>query len=1279
VACLAVACLAVALRAPAAPAASPAWAPLAASGPTNLPPVQSEISRLSVDAGEGDFTLTARTFAASGVIASLAAHTTVIVPTPKAGFAAGQTVIGEYFQPGTTILGPLGSSAFIISKPTTNTTTKTGVAITATSAEDTTAPLPFDALPSALEEALNGLTTIGGEGATVSLSGGPGDRGASAPYFIAFGGAAADANLPAPGQPLLEADGAGLSGGLNTGARLSTVLDGGPGVGEIAVYAQNIGGAPSAGAVSVTLTLPDGVKTTATPPKGEGWTCGEGAGRSEVACASEEVAQPGYTLRPFHVDVSAEAGTAESGVAHVEVESPGAMPGAYDMPLLVTAIPAPPGLQAWSAATYDEAGLIDTRAGAHPFSASTGMLVNTVRGASGRVVPAGEFRDILVDTPPGFVGNPTAPAQCPEADKQIECDPASIVATADIPTGAFGKPGSKSTVVNLQAPYGYPAKFRFPAGGVSGSKTIVVNVVAALRSDEDYGLRVGTYDAPQILPVFGAFFTIWGTPAAPGHDGQRCQTQEAPSIPGLENCATAEELREAGGTEAPFLSNPVDCAEEALRPPEALLNVNLWQDPTLLFTNHVPLQPVKGCEALDFEGDLALRSSESAADSPASFTTSLTTPTTGLLDPARRIDPPIEKAVVQLPEGVSLNPAGADGLAACSEAQIGYKGGGFGLPNPMRFDMAPQGCPDASKIGSGELHTPLVNEPLRGDLYLAAQGEGNPFGSTFAVYLVIEDPRHGIFIKLPGEVQADPADGQISVTFEHLPPYPFERLDLTLKGGDRSALASPQTCGEYTTKTTFTPWSAPGSGPPTVSESRLTIDSGPGGAPCAGTASALPFGLGFDAGTTDPLAGAHSTFLMRLTRPDGAQSLDRFQLRAPKGFSATLRGVPYCPEAALAHAASNEGGAEQASPSCPAASQVGVTEVGAGAGGPFYVPGKVYLAGPYEGAKLSLAAIVPALAGPFDLGTQVVRAALRIDPASGQVTAVTDPLPRILDGVPLRIRDVRVKIDKPGFALNPTDCSPKQITSRASGSAGAGAVLASRFQVGGCGRLGFRLRLFIRLFGGVHRGDFPRFRAVYAPRPGDANLKDLVLRFPRSEFIEQGHFRTICTRVQYAAGGGLGEQCPRGSIYGYVRAVTPLLEQPLSGPVYLRSSSHDLPDVVLALHGQVDAEASVRIDSVKGGLRASVEGAPDVPLTKVIVNMRGRQKGLFVNSRDICKPHAYRATVTATAHNDRRARRRPALRDSRCPKAAAHRKRHRGHRRRHRGVSHGQRGRAPGR
>ncbi len=322
--------------------------------------------------------------------------------------------------------------------------------------------------------------------------------------------------------------------------------------------------------------------------------------------------------------------------------------------------------------------------------------------------------------------------------------------------------------------------------------------------------------------------------------------------------------------------------------------------------------------------------------------------------------------------------------------------------------------------------------------------------------------------------------------------------------------------------------------------------------------------------------------------------------------------------------------------------------------------GKVYLAGPYKGAPLSLAVITPAVAGPFDLGTVVVRTALHVDPSTTQITAQTDPIPHILQGIPLDVRSISVRLDHSGWGLNPTSCDPFSFDGTLQSVLGGSSSLSNRFQVGDCARLGFKPKLQLSLKGKTKRTAFPALHAVYTPKEGDANLKSLVLRFPRSEFIEQGHFRTICTRVQWAAGAGGGSECPEGSVYGKIKATTPLLDNPLEGSVYLRSSDHNLPDVVFALKGQVDAEVSVRIDSVKGGLRASIEDAPDVPISKVTLDMQGGQKGLFVNSRDICA-HAYKASVALGAQSGKEGRLRPVIR-ARCGGKKNHKHRAKRHR-----------------
>jgi len=393
---------------------------------------------------------------------------------------------------------------------------------------------------------------------------------------------------------------------------------------------------------------------------------------------------------------------------------------------------------------------------------------------------------------------------------------------------------------------------------------------------------------------------------------------------------------------------------------------------------------------------------------------------------------------------------------------------------------------------------------------------------------------------------------------------------------------------------------------------------------------------------------------MFLTRRDGDQDLTKFSATLPPGLVAKLAGLAQCPDAALAAARAKSGRAELAAPSCSDSSRIGGVLAGAGVGQSLtYVPGSLYLAGPYKGAPISVAAIVPAVAGPFDVGAVVTRVALRIDPRTAKVTvdgAASDPIPHILAGIPLKVREIRVMADRPQFSLNPTSCDPAAFDASIwGGGANVFSDLddspvsrSARFQAANCSALGFSPQLFLKLKGGVRRGAHPALTGAYRPRAGQANLSDLVLRLPRSAFLDQAHIRTICTRVQFAQ-----HACPAAAIYGQATAYTPLLDQPLSGPVYLRSSDHELPDFVADLHGLIDVEAVARIDSAGGGIRATFADVPDAPLTKVTVSMQGAKKGLIVNSTDLCQAKS-RADLRLTAHNAKRSASHPPVRAVGC-------------------------------
>jgi hypothetical protein len=469
-------------------------------------------------------------------------------------------------------------------------------------------------------------------------------------------------------------------------------------------------------------------------------------------------------------------------------------------------------------------------------------------------------------------------------------------------------------------------------------------------------------------------------------------------------------------------------------------------------------------------------------------------------------------------------------------------------------------------------------------------------------------------VKLLGTAETDPVTGQVSVVFNDLPQSPLQEFGLHVFGSERGLLATPSHCGTYKVESEFVPWNTALTVRHTTN--LITIDEGPGGTPCP--SGARPLGPDLEAGVADPTAGVHSPFTLILKRRDGEQDLTGVSVTTPRGFAATLAGIPYCPESAIStvEAAGYPGLTERSTPACPAASQIGTAVAGAGAGThPLYTPGRVYLAGPYKGAPLSLLVVVPAVSGPYDLGNVAVRVAVSVNPVTAQVTAVSDPLPQILEGIPLRTRSIRLDLNRQGFALNPTNCDPFSVDATVSGDEGGAARASSHFQAANCAGLAFDPKLNIRLRGSPKRRGHPALRAVLKTKPGEANLSKVTVVMPKNELLDNSHIGTVCTRVQFAA-----DACPADSVYGTATARTPLLERPLTGNVYLRASQHKLPDLVADLRGQFNIEVSARIDSVKGaGLRTRFETVPDAPVSEFVLEMAGGKKGLLVNSGNLCK------------------------------------------------------------
>jgi hypothetical protein len=586
----------------------------------------------------------------------------------------------------------------------------------------------------------------------------------------------------------------------------------------------------------------------------------------------------------------------------------------------------------------------------------------------------------------------------------------------------------------------------------------------------------------------------------------------------------------------------------------------------------------------------------------------------------------LRDAVVKLPPGLTVNPSSAAGLQGCTPEQLGLT-----TPvgtSPIHTTPAPAECPDGAKIGSVEVDTPLLDHPLPGAVYLAQPYE-NPFGSLLAIYIAVYDPISGVVVKLAGHVELGP-EGQLTTTFDENPQLPFEDFKLDFFNGPRAALKTPAVCGGYESTSTLTPWSAPETGPPATPHDSYAVSQEPGGGNCPTSQGARPNSPSFQAGTESPLAGAFSPFVLNLRREDGSQNFESLTVSLPPGMIGKLAGIPYCPDSTLAAAATKSGAEEQRSASCPAASEVGSVDVGAGAGpAPFHVAGRAYLAGPYKGAPLSLAIITPAVAGPFDLGTVVVRSALEVNPETTQITVKSDQIPTELKGIPLDVRSISVKIARPSFTLNPTNCEAKSVAGTLTSSIGGTVPLLNRFQVGECRRLKFEPKLSLSLKGATRRVGHPALKAVvtYPKKGAFANIARAQVNLPHSEFLDQGNLNKTCTRPVLNAGA-----CPASTVYGKAKAWTPLLDRPLEGPVYLVGGyGYKLPALVAELNGQIRV-LLVKVDTGKNkGIRNTFEAVPDAPVEKFILEMKGGPKyGLLENSENLCKkPQRLAAKFTA--------------------------------------------------
>jgi hypothetical protein len=848
------------------------------------------------------------------------------------------------------------------------------------------------------------------------------------------------------------------------------------------------------------------------------------------------------------------------------------------------------------------------RAAAHP---NWGFTQFIVRSEAPGETPVGELKTVRVDLPVGLSVNPGATERCPLETFEAGaagCPPGSQVGESFVTVAPLGvplpptKPLSQVPVYNVVPKFGEPARF----GLELAENEVFLEADVEWAGDYHEGFTIQVPRVGDLEPLIkglvlrnrlvfngrsgdGTFITTPGTclgEAAPGPSGTAYSTY-----------LLAVSHQEA---EVPGYEFPADAA-----PP--------------LESRIPPGTEPEECPTIPYDPSLDVGPGTTTTDSPAGATVAASVPHIVPPDPQDEVQESshTRRASVALPTGMALNPSAANGLKACDEDQFG------------KGTKTPVACPTESKVGTVTIKSPPLPEgDLTGNVYVGEPiGRDPTSGNLYRIFIAAESDRYGISARFIGNVRADPLTGQLTTTIAETPQVPFTSFAIDFDDGAKAVLSSAMICNPNPAAAEMTPWSGNPAATPTAS---IAFPNAPGGGPCPKTLGERPFAPTFLARPQGTKAGAFSPVSLNLGRSDGQQEVKGVDITLAPGMTGKLAGIPYCPEGAIAAAANRDGKAEQAASSCPAQSQVGTATIASGTGpSPIQIGGKVFLSGPYRGAPLSLAVLTPATAGPYDLGTVVVRVALFVDPETAQIRAVSDPIPHIYGGAQLSIRSIDVDIDRNDFTLNPTSCGPLATSGILSGGGGdpnstaafSGFAVSTPFQTSECGALKFRPKLFTRVFGGkkaMRRGGHAKFRAVLRARSGDANIRRAVLTLPRSLFLDQGNIRTICTRVQLAANA-----CPKGAIYGFARARTPLLDEELAGPVYLTSSDNLLPDLLVDLRGQVNVRLRGVIDSSKARIRNVFATVPDVPVSQFTITMKGGKRGLLENSRDLCAKRSF--------------------------------------------------------
>jgi hypothetical protein len=954
--------------------------------------------------------------------------------------------------------------------------------------------------------------------------------------------------------------------------------------GEVFVSAANLGDGTADGSVTpivVASELPPGV----VPVKISG-TVGPLGLLGTGECSLEAVSCTfNGTVPPYlealvtitvRVEPSAVSGASSEGI----VEGGGAARETSRSRLDVGDEPTPFGLQAYELTPESIGGTPDVQAGSHPFQLTTTLNLNEALEEGGPKVAA-LGKDLSFRLPPGLIGNPTAIPECSTADFSRSggvtshsnlCPLNSVIGVARVKLiiAFFGLVPVTIPVplYNLVPQVGEPARFGFVVNGTP------VTLDTSVRTGGDYGVIVSVRNISENVEFIGTQVTFWGVPGDPRHDPARGWNCAFLGALGSGPCLPLGET-----STPPLLIMPTSCST----PWSTTVTADSWSQPTVDDSAEYNLQDefghalgLSGCNRLTFEPSVRVTPDGQAASTPTGMSVEIHIPQDAGLSPDGVEQASVRDTTVTLPAGVGLNPAGADGLSSCSLEQVGLE------------SASEQECPEASKVGTLEIHTPLLPNPLVGAAYLAQQ-DANPFGSLIALYLVVKDPVSGVIVKLAGEVKPDPETGQLVSTFKETPQLPFEDLTLHFFGGSRAPLGTPALCGGYKTVASVTPWSG---NPPVSSTSEFLITSGPNHTSCS---DPLPFAPELTTGSLNIQAGAFTPFMMTMSREDGNQNLDAIKLQMPPGLLGTLSSVKLCGEA--------EGNAG----TCGPESLIGETTVSVGLGGnPYTVKGgKVYITGPYKGAPYGLSIVNPAKAGPFNLGVVVVRAKIEVNPTDAALTITSDAsgpyaIPQLVDGIPLQIKHVNVSINRPEFTFNPTNCAPQEIGGSLTSSQGAVSTLHVPFQVTNCAVLGFKPIFSVSTNGKTSRanGASLNVKLTYpkAPFGTQANIGKVKVDLPKQLPSRLTTLQKACPAVTFEANPAA---CPADSRIGSATATTPVLPVHLEGPAYFVShGGQKFPELIVALTGEgvtvyLHGETFI---SPQGITSSTFRTIPDVPI-----------------------------------------------------------------------------------